>query len=122
MSHIVQIQAQVRDPTAIAAACRRLGLAAPTYGTSRLFSGEQTGWQVQLLDWKYPVVCDLASGEVRYDNFGGRWGSQTQLEGFLQAYAVEKTLIEARRKGHSATEERLSDGSIKLTVNIGGAA
>jgi hypothetical protein len=39
----------------------------------------------------------------------------------LQAYAVEKTKIEARRKGHAVTEQQLADGSIKLTVQVGGA-
>jgi hypothetical protein len=29
MSHVVTVQAKVRDPAAIAAACQRLGLAAP---------------------------------------------------------------------------------------------
>jgi hypothetical protein len=30
--------------------------------------------------------------------------------------------IEARRQGHTVTEQSLADGSIKLTINIGGAA
>jgi hypothetical protein len=37
MSHIVQIQTEVRDAAAIVAACRRIGLAEPTAGTARLF-------------------------------------------------------------------------------------
>ena len=37
-------------------------------------------------------------------------------------YAVEKAKIEARRRGHVCTEQRLSDGSIKLTVNVGGTS
>lgn len=36
--------------------------------------------------------------------------------------AVEKAKIEARKKGHSVTEQSLADGSIKLTVQVGGAA
>ena len=24
--------------------------------------------------WRYPLACDVASGQVRYDSFGGRWG------------------------------------------------
>ena len=37
MSHIVSIQTEVRDPAAVAAACRRLGLPEPVHGTARLF-------------------------------------------------------------------------------------
>jgi hypothetical protein len=49
------------------------------------------------------------------------WGEQKHLDAFLQAYAVEKAKIEARRKGHSVTEQSLADGSIKLIVRVGGA-
>lgn len=38
-----------------------------------------------------PVVCQLQTGELHYDNFGGRWGQQQELDQFLQAYAVEKS-------------------------------
>jgi hypothetical protein len=40
MSHIVTIQTKVHDPHAVAAACRRLNLAAPVQGTAKLHSGE----------------------------------------------------------------------------------
>ncbi len=50
------------------------------------------------------------------------WGEQQYLDSFLQSYAVERAKIEARRKGHTCTEQHLADGSVKLTLNIGGAA
>ena len=68
-----------------------------------------------------PRIFKTATGEAQYDNYGGRWGDQSRLEQFLQAYAVEQTKIEARRKGHSVSEQSLADGSIKLTVQVGGA-
>lgn len=122
MSHIAQIQTEVRDAAAVRAACRRLGLAEPVDGTTKLYSGEASGLIVQLPDWQYPIVYDTATGQVRYDNFGGRWGDQTHLDRFQQAYAVEKCRIEARKKGHSVTEQALADGSIKLVVAIQGGA
>ena len=36
--------------------------------------------------------------------------------------AVEKASLEARRQGYCVTEQALADGSIKLTVEVGGAA
>ncbi len=120
MSHIVSIQTQVRDPVAIEAACRRLQLPAPTHGTAKLFTSQASGVIVQLPNWRYPVVCDTDTGDVRYDDYGGRWGEKVELDRFLQMYAVEKTKIEARRKGHSVIEQPLADGSIKLTVKVGG--
>ena len=116
MSHIVTIKTEVRDATAVRAACRRLGLAEPVHGTVKLFSGEAIGLAVQLPDWMYPVVCDTASGQAKFDDFEGRWGDQRELDRFMQAYSVEKTKIESRRKGHSVTEQSLADGSIKLTI------
>jgi hypothetical protein len=120
VSHIVQIQTEVRDPVAIRSACERLKLPAPTQGSHRLFSGEVVGLGVELPNWRYPVVCETQSGELRFDNYGGHWGDQVQLDRFLQAYAVEKAKIESRRRGHTCTEQTLADGSIKLTVNVGG--
>ncbi len=121
MSHIVQIQTEVRDPVAIRAACARLSLPEPVFGRTKLFSSSVTGWQVQLPDWHYPVVIDVNTGHVDFDNFNGRWGAQEKLDAFLQSYAVEKARIEARKRGHSVTEQQLADGSIKLTVQVGGA-
>ncbi len=121
MSHIVQIQTQVRDAAAVRAACQRLNLPAPVQGKVKLFSGEVEGLAVQLPDWIYPVVADLATGQVKFDNFNGRWGNQAHLDKFLQAYACEKAKIEARRRGHQCTEQTLADGSIKLTIQVGGA-
>jgi hypothetical protein len=122
MSHIVTVKTEVRDANAVQAACRRLSLAKPVQGKTKLFSGEVDGLAVQLPDWIYPVVCNLPSGQLHYDNFNGRWGDQKHLDRFLQAYAVEKTKIEARKKGHAVAETPLSDGSIRLTIQVGGAA
>jgi len=121
MSHVVVLQTQVKDASAVRAACQRLGLPAPVRGKTRLFSGEVEGLAVQLPDWTYPVVCDLASGQMKYDNFNGRWGDPVCLDRFLQAYAVEKCRLEARKKGHSITETALADGSVKLVINVAGS-
>ena len=120
MSHIVTLKTEVRDAAAIRAACHRLGLTEPVQGTTRLFGGEASGLAVQLPDWVYPVVCDTSTGRLRFDDFGGRWGDQRHLDGFLQMYAVEKCRIEARKAGSSLSEQVLPDGSIKLTIQVGG--
>lgn len=122
MSHIVQIKTQVRDAAAVEAACRRLGLKMPLRRTAKLFSGEASGLTVELPGWQYPVVIDTGAGKIFYDNFGGRWGEQRQLDAFMQSYAVEKARIEARKRGHSVTEQRLPDGSVKLTIELAGGA
>jgi hypothetical protein len=122
MSHIVSIRTQIRDPIALTSACRRLGLEAPSQGTATLFTGSATGLIVKLPGWYYPAVFDPVSGEAKFDNYGGEWGAQSELDKLLQAYACEKAKIEARRAGHSVTEQTMVDGSIKLTIAVAGGA
>ena len=122
MSHITEIKTQVRDMEAARAACRRLQLPEPTQGTAQLFSGEASGVLVHLPGWRYPAVFDTVRGDARFDNFGGRWGAEQEMHKFLQAYAAEKAKLEARRQGYAVAEQTLADGSIQLTVHVGGAA
>ena len=122
MSHVVEIKTEIRDEQAIRAACVRLQLASPEHKQARLFSTTATGLCVQLAGWRYPVVCELSTGSLKFDNYNGAWGRQEELNKFLQAYAVEKARIEARKKGHRLSECKLEDGSIRVTVHVGGAA
>ncbi len=119
MSHIVQIQTEIRDSAAVELACVRLGLPAPTHRTVDLFNAQATGLAVELPGWRYPVVCQTESGQIQYDNYGGRWGEQHQLDRLVQRYAVEKAKSEARKLGHSVTEQQLEDGSIKVQILAG---
>jgi hypothetical protein len=122
VSHIVTIEAEARDPAAVAAACRRLGLPEPLQGSAKLFEGEAAGLLVRLPGWLYPAVVEATTGKVRYDNYGGQWGDPAQLGLFLQAYALERAKIEARKRGHTVTERALADGSVRLTIAVGGVA
>ena len=122
MSHIVSIKTEIRDPVALRAACSRLQLSPPVYESVRLFSDSATGWAVRLPAWRYPVVCDIEQRQLHFDNFGGRWGDQRELDRLLQGYAIEKTRLEARRRGHSIQERTLADGSVQLTVEVGGVS
>jgi hypothetical protein len=122
MSHIVSIKTKVTDPAALSAACRRLGLAEPVQGTARLFSAQATGLIVKLPGWHYPVVADVATGQVKFDNYNEAWGKQEALDKLLQAYAVERAKAEARRVGNTVTEQALANGSIKLTIQVAAGA
>jgi hypothetical protein len=122
LSHIVQIETEVRDAEAVRAACKRLNLEEPVHGTARLYEAEVSGLLVKLPEWVYPVVVDTATGQVKYDNYNGAWGSQADLDRFVQAYAIEKAKLEARKRGHSVYEQPLPDGSIRLTISVGGGS
>jgi hypothetical protein len=121
LSHIVTIKTEIRNSAAIAAACQRLGLHSPVEGTAQLYSGQAAGLLVQFPGWLYPAVIEAATGNVRYDNYGGAWGDEHHLHRFLQAYAVERASIEARKKSYGVTEQALPDGSIVVEIEAGGA-
>jgi hypothetical protein len=87
-----------------------------------LFQTPVTGLLVQLPKWIYPVAVDLTSGQLKYDNYGGSWGEPEHLGRFLQAYAIAKATIEARKRGHGVREQTLADGSIKLVISAGVAS
>ena len=122
MSHVVKIKTQIRDVNALRKACNRLQLEPPIHRTFDLYNSSETGWGVRLQDWKYPVVCKIETGEIAYDNYGGRWGNSQRLDEFVQRYAVEKTKIESRRQGYMSSEKVLEDGSIRVTIKVGGGA
>jgi len=120
MSHVVSIKTQLKDVTAIRAACQRLGLAQPVHGKAQLYAGQTAeGLLVQLPGWKYPLAINTESGEVQHDNFQGHWGDDSRLHEFLQSYAIEKVRIESRKKGYVLTEQQLADGSVKLQIQEG---
>lgn len=120
MSHIVTVKTQVRDLQAVAAACIRCKIAMPTHGRVKMYSGQETGHWIALKGWTYPVLISPDSGEIKYDNYGGVWGEQKELDRFIQAYAVEKAKLEARKKGYSCAEVAQADGSIRLSIQVEG--
>ena len=118
MSHLVKVPAQVTQFEGVRRACSRLGLKEPTMGKAGIYSVERDGVIVKLEGWLYPIVCDLQSGEVHYDNFDGNWGQPEKLDQFLQSYAVETAKMTAEQQGYQVTEELLADGSIGLNVLV----
>lgn len=118
MSHIVQIKTECRDLEALKGACRRLKLAEPVKGNHHVFSVHREGYAVKLPDWNYPVVVNTETGAVDFDNYNGHWGKQEELDKLMQAYAVEKAILEAQRNGYSLYETTLPDGSIELNITM----
>lgn len=90
MSHIVEIRTEIRDEIAVRSACQRLLWPSPKRSTFQLYSSRETGLGIEIPNWKYPVVANTETGQIRYDNFNGRWGAKESLDQLLQMYAVEK--------------------------------
>jgi len=118
MSHVVTIATQITSRSALESACSKLGLAAPVDGVARLYSGATArGTLVNLPDWTYPVVLDLATGTGRYDNYGGIWGKQAELDRLNQRYSAEVLYEQAYAQGHRVLGEEVGvDGELLLTI------
>lgn len=116
MSHIVTINAKITNPVAIVAACCRLNLEVPVMGTHSVFGAMREGLAIKLPGWTFPIVIETATGMAHYDNYGGRWGKDVELNKFKQAYAIEMARAEARKKGYRMTETITASGAIELHI------
>lgn len=118
MSHVVTVSTQITSRSALDSACSKLGLAAPFDGVAELYDGTKAaGTIVKLPDWVYPVAFDLATGSARYDNFGGSWGAQSELDRLAQRYSAEVLYEQAYAQGHTVLgEEAGVDGELLLTI------
>lgn len=91
-------------------------------GEFKLYGTTVKGYGFQIKGWKYPIVVNFETGEIRYDNYGGSWGDQKQLDHLMQSYGVAVTRQEALHEGrHIMQQEVLADGSVKIVLGGGGS-
>ena len=64
MSHIAQIQTEVRSEPAVQAACKQLHLPPAKRGTFELYDSTETGLGIELPKWRYPVVANTETGQI----------------------------------------------------------
>ena len=123
MSHISKIELEVRDLGVLGQACARLGL--------ELLKGKNTfKWYGKDAQCDHAIMVPEAGYEIGVINNNGLYelncdyydrniekaiGNQGGL--LKQAYAIEKTRIEARKKGYSVIERQTKTG-IRLHVRI----
>ena len=122
MSHFTEIQTQIRDVSALRAACEELGVRVLTKTQARGYgANKRKGDLVIRLNGPY----DIAVNHQQDGTFGlttDWWGKHVEKEvganygRLLQLYGVYKAQAEARRKGFTTRRQSLRDGSIKLTI------
>ena len=116
MSHTVTIKIEVRDLTALQAACRRLNLPAPVEGKHELFEGEVQGHAVSLKDWSYPVVFDLKTGKGYYKY---EPGSRAALPDPEVEKLIDETLARLGRKKRVVTDDEILERMMYPMINEG---
>jgi hypothetical protein len=123
MSHISKIELEVKDLGVLGQACTRLGLS--------LIKGQKTfRWYGQEAQCDHCIRVPGADYEIGVNSRGGSYELNCdfydknlekvigQKGGLLkQAYAAEKTRIEARKKGYSVIERQTETG-IRLHVRM----
>lgn len=116
MSHTMDIQMELHDRRALAAACRRLRIKMK-YGKHRLHATTEDGIGVFLDGWRYPIVIKDA-GTVCYDTYNGHWGNMQKLHELEAYYGLEKAKLEAQIKGYDYQETVTSDNMPRLEILI----
>jgi len=134
-SHLVNVSTTIKDPKALEAACKALGVELHVGGTARFYFGHSQpcdyviklpgrydlGFKKQA-DGTYAFVADeeLIGGKSGTDGFGrgdqGRKILGEDCRRLKQEYAFCVMQAEARRKGRTIQRQNLPNGSIRVTM------
>jgi hypothetical protein len=126
MSHISKVELQIQDLTALKDACRRLKLEFCENQTSHVVYGSVPGScnhaiKVPGATYEIGVVKSGKSYELQWDNY--HKGNLEKILGkgaglLKQAYAVSKSVLEAKKKGYMVQEKKTENG-IRLVLTGG---
>lgn len=116
MSHTTTIELEIKSLSALATACRETSTPFEEMTSVRLFDGTiiEDCFAFTPSGWKFPVAAK--DGQLKYDNYEGKWGEDSELNRVKQRYAVNVQKEAARSRGYRVREERLTDGRVKLVV------
>jgi hypothetical protein len=124
MSHISKIELEVKDLGTLARACTRLGLNLIKGQKTFKWYGSEDGKcdhaiKVPGATYEIGVIKAANALELQCDYFDAAIGKAIGQTGGLlkQAYAVERTKSEARRKGYIVIE-KTTDSGIRLHVRM----
>lgn len=123
MSHIVTCRAKLQNREHLVAAIEALQAEGNQLqllgdGSHEVYMKKVDGTAIQLAGWRYPVVVDVNTGEVTYDNYRGRWGDEEQLDLLFQQFAIEGARATARQQGLTFQEFRDEQtGEVEVTMS-----
>ncbi len=125
MSHISKIELEINDLGTLDQACRRMGLELiRSQRTFKWYGTEDSKCDhaIKVPGANYEIGVTKAGNnyELQCDYYDPAIGQAIGQKGGLlkQAYAVERTRAEARRKGYSVIEQK-SESGVRLHVQVG---
>ncbi len=124
MSHISKIELEVRDLRTLRQACTRLGLTLLERKKTFKWYGQEDGQcdhaiRVPGASYEIGVIKSADLYELQCDFWDSAIEKAIGQKGGLlkQAYAIERTKTEARRKGYSIIEQE-TDSGIRLNIRV----
>lgn len=117
--HTIEVDLDLGDVTAFNRACQRVNAEFLPTQTVKLYETKHIGHAARLQGWMYPIVYDQDQQKTFFDNYNGAWGDPQELDRFMQAYAVEKTLLTAQEQGHVAQVRNVEGGGIQVIMDVG---
>lgn len=117
MSHTTALKAvEMRDESILLQVAEQLKLKALGKKEFTMFDQTKvTGHGFELPNWRQPLVINTTTGQAAYDNYGGSWGAQVELDKLCQAYAAESNRRQAAAQGYVMQEEYLQNGDLVQT-------
>ena len=100
-----RVVTSIRDPVALAATCREMGVGPPRRNTVRLDREEVSGLVVRLPGMRHPVVFDVDTGLVAYH----RLDNGHEPYGRLMAFVCRYYSLLGRRRcrpAHASSKRR----------------
>ena len=124
MSHFTSIQTEIKDLTALRAACSEMDLLLLKNARARGYgSNQQHGDYIIRLKGPYDIALNRQS-DGHFTLGTDWWEGHVEKEvgknfgRLLQLYGVHKATMEARRRGCRVSRENKKNGEIKLSIGI----
>jgi hypothetical protein len=108
---------QVKNREQLERVLTDMGVAYEHLSSYTMFDGETVNDALVFRpnNWSHDVAVPK-SGNLRYDNYEGKWGDEAELDKILQAYSVAELKYQSELEGYIITETRLDNGDIELVA------
>jgi len=99
MSETRDVRVEFRDLDLLAEVVKAMGGKVLGEGTHDLYATAEQGWGFTLPSWTFPLVL-RADGNLRYDDYHGKWGDILDLDRIGSEYAMRKAERTAQGLGY----------------------
>ena len=99
MSHTVTTKVEYKNLEALRSSVLAMGGQVIGEGKHQLYQHKDVeGFGFKLPNWSYPLVL-TKSGELKFDDYNGRWGNPKDLEALKGSYTLEQGKLTATSLG-----------------------